>query len=835
VLQGFLALATRLVLTRRTGLLITAGLLTVAAAIALPRISADPSPRALLASADDGAEQIASEFRQRFGSTDNVIALVIESPPSVLRPEPLGYLYELAAEIDKLPGVERIDSLARMPFPKPVVEDEVTLDDLDAAPKADPAADDPKLLGALSDVVAAAPDLFPMGLASLSERTAGMQELGPLITSATPTQEEVQALSEAVAKTPILRGRLISRSGDQALLAITLDDAIVTHRALSDAVDKILALLESHKPPKSVKVYATGLPVLRTAIVSNMQRDQRVLTPATLLVSLVMLVLAFRWWAAVTLPLLKVALTSLWVIGGMAFFGVKINVINNIIPALLIIMGLTDSIHLVSRYMYEYARHRDPDRAIEGTISSIGEACFGTASTTAAGFFALYVSKTRMLAEFGIVAGLGVMIAYLDTVVFLPAMLRGLKPPLKEAKHELERAVKPGKLERLLSRMTLRILQHPWLVVAGSLLFTVVATAMSFGLRVDSALLDQFRKSDPMYVATQMLEREFEGVRPLEVSFSSTQKGQFYEPRTLQAIERVGSWLEKQAGVLSVTAPSLPFVQTWSMLSGAPAEAAGALRSRQQVEGMAYVLGQRKPNPVAQLIEDGGQHARLRVRLVDSGSRKTLALVAALDGKLKQALAADRGVSFAFTGDAYLSAHGLDAVVTDLTGSLGVAVLTILVLVFFSFRSLPYTLLLIPPNVIPMVLVMAWMVWRDIPLNAATAIIFSVSIGITVDAGIHLLSRLREELAEELLLTTAIMRSVRGTGRAIVVACVTLVLGFSVLLLSNFVPIQRFAELIAISIASCLVSTLVVLPATLAVAGRKFVAPKPGTPKPVAH
>ncbi|MDB4985612.1 MAG: putative rane protein [Myxococcaceae bacterium] len=836
MLQRFLALATRLVLERRTALLITAGLLTLVAAAALPKISADPSPRALLASADDGAEQIASEFRQRFGSTDNVIALVIESPPSVLAPEALGYLYRLGEEVQKLPGVERIDSLARMPFPRhSAAEEEATLDDLDDKPKDDPTADDPKLLSALSDVVAAAPELFPMGLASLSERTAGMQDLGPLITSEHPGADEVKALRDAVAATPILRGRLISRSGHQALLAVTLDDAIISHRALSDAVDKILGLLKQHPPPSSVRVYATGLPVLRTAIVTNMQRDQRVLTPATLVVSLLMLVLAFRWWAAVALPLLKVALTSLWVIGGMALFGVKINVINNIIPALLIIMGLTDSIHLVSRYMYEYARVRDPDKALGATIGAIGEACFGTASTTAAGFFALYVSKTRMLAEFGIVAGLGVMMAYLDTLVFLPAMLRGLKPPMKEAEHELELAAKPGRLERLLSRMTLRILQHPWWVVAGSVLFTVIATVTSLGLRVDSALLDQFKKSDPMYTATELLEREFEGVRPLEVSFTSTEAGHFYEPHTLQALEQVGRWLEQQPGVLSVTAPSLPFVQTWSTLSGTTARAEDALRSKEQVEGMAYVLAKRKPNPIAPLITPDGKHTRLRVRLRDTGSRATLALVAALDGQLKQKLADDKSVTFAFTGDAYLSSHGLDAVVRDLTGSLGVAVLTILVLVFLSFHSVPYTLLLIPPNVIPMVLVMAWMVWRDIPLNAATAIIFSVSIGITVDAGIHLLSRLREELADELLLTTAIMRSVRGTGRAIVVACVTLVLGFSVLLLSNFVPVQRFAELIAISIASCLVSTLVVLPATLAVVGRKFVAPKPGQAIKPAH
>jgi uncharacterized protein len=823
MLERFLALATRLVLQRRSALLLIAALLTIVAAAALPRLTADPSPRALLASADDGSEGIATEFRTHFGSTDNVIALVVEAETSVLTAAPLGYVHTLGESMAKLPGVERVDSLARVPFPRPAsdAEDELSLEDLAAQPT--PSDDDPELLGALSDVVAAAPELFPMGLASLAERTAGMENMRPLIESATPSEDDVRALASAVEKTPVLRRRLISKSGKHALVSVQLDDAIQSHAELSAAVKRILDTLAKQPAPTGVKVYATGLPVLRTAIVHNMQRDQRVLTPATLVVSLLMLVIAFRWWAAVVLPLVKVGLTSLWVIGGMALFGVKLNVINNIIPALLIIMGLTDSIHLVSRYMYEYARSRDSDRALASTIGAIGEACFGTASTTAAGLFALYVSKTRMLAEFGLVAGIGVMVAYLDTVVFLPAMLRKLVPPLKEAKHELERAQKPGRLERLLSRMTLRILQHPWLVLGASLLFTIAATVASLGLRVDSALLDQFKKSDPMYQATLLLEREFEGVRPLEVSLTSSAEGRFFEPDTLKQIEQIARWLERQPGVLSVTDPSLPFVQTWSALSGAPPAASDALRTREQLAGMARVLSQRQPNPLATLLTSDGKHARLRVRLTDSGSRATLALVAALERELKQKLGGDKTVSYALTGDAYLSSHGLDAVVSDLTGSLGVAVLTILVLVYFSFRSIPYTLLLIPPNVIPMVLVMAWMVVRDIPLNAASAIIFSVSIGITVDAGIHLLARLREELAEELLLTTAIMRSVRGTGRAIVVACVTLVLGFSVLLLSHFVPVQRFAELIAISIASCLISTLVVLPAVLAVAGRKFI------------
>jgi len=834
MLERFLAGVVRLVRERRLLLIGLVVLLTVISAVALRKLEADPSPRALLASADTDQEQIANDFRARFGSTDNMLAILIEAPKDVITPAPLGYMHALGEAVAKMPHIERVESLARTPFPQAgpsPAEEELSLDALDEAP--DPLKDDPNLTLALSDVVAAAPELFPLGLASLSERAAGMRNLAPIITSDKPDQAQVDALKAAVEKMPILRGRLISKDGRLALVAVAIDDALTSHADLSAALKRVTDWIAAHPAPPEVKVEVTGLPVVRTSIVESMRRDQRLLTPATLVVSLVMLLFAFRWWPGVFFPLLKVGLTSLWVLGGMALCGIKLNVINNILPGLLIIMGLSDAIHLVSRYLDETARTRDSKGAMSTTIEAIGAACFGTASTTAAGLFALWVSKTRMLAEFGIVGGIGVMVSYLDTIVFLPAMLQNFTPPARLSIEHEKKEQRPSPLDTLLSIVTLKILRRPKLVLAVSLLLTVGATITSQQLRVDSALLDQFKTDDPMYISTRLLEDNFEGVRPLEVSLSSTDEGRFMDPDTLKALSMVTTWLNKQPEVLSATDPSMPFVQVWSAFTGTQASVNDALRSQPELQGLAYVLGKRSPNPLAALLSSDGTHARLRIRLRDDGSRATLQLIDQLDLQLKKALAKHPDVTYKFTGDAYLSSHGLDAVVADLNGSLGVAVGTILILVYFSFRSWRYAVLLIPPNVIPMVLVMAWMVWRNIPLNAATAIIFSVSIGITVDAGIHLLARLREELGERTLLTTAIMRSVRGTGSAIVLACTTLVLGFAALLLSNFVPVQRFAELIAVSIASCILSTLLILPAVLQVAGRRFVCPEGRVASPV--
>jgi predicted RND superfamily exporter protein len=811
----------RLLRERRAWVLSITALLTVGSGALLTRLAADPSPRALLDSADSEQARVASDFRARFGSTDNIVALLIETKQDVLTPVPLGYMHALGEAMAALPHVERVESLARMPFRRPpseVDDSELTLDALDD-PAPDPVGDDPKLLGAMSDVVAAAPEIFPLGLASLSEKM-GAQKPERIITSDAPSADDAKALASAVEDTPLLKGRLISKDRRFALVAVVFDDALLSHKDLSAAVDGVTGWLEAHRPPDGVKVHVAGLPVVRTTIVTHMRRDQAVLTPGTLVVSLVLLMLAFRWWAGVALPLIKVAVTSLWVLGGMALFGVKLNVVTNILPALLIIIGLSDSIHLVSRYLEEHKATRDAEQSLLGTVRAIGGACFATSGTTAAGLFSLYVSKTRMLAEFGVVGGVGVLLSYLATIIVLPAMLRGLVPPAREARHA-DAAQRParGPLDRLVVRTTLFVLRHPKSILLVALSLTIAAVAIGRNVRVDSALLDQFAEDDPIYVTTKVLEDQFDGIRPLEVSLSSTKPGRFLEPDVLAALSAVGDWARAQDGVLSTMDPSDTFEAAWRAMTGDER----ALRDKAQLAGIAYLFSKQTPSPLDAFMTPDGAHARLRLRLADGGSRATLSLVERLEHELAQKLGRFDDISYALTGDAYVSSHGLDAVVSDLTGSLGTAVVVILLIIVAVFRSVRYGLLAIPPNVIPLVFALAWMAIRDIPLNAATAIIFSVSIGMAVDGSIHMLSRMREELHGSPLLSTAIMRAARGTGRALVIASASLLLGFSVLLLSSFIPVQRFAELIAVSIASCLGATLIVLPALLRVAGRRFV------------
>jgi predicted RND superfamily exporter protein len=204
---------------------------------------------------------------------------------------------------------------------------------------------------------------------------------------------------------------------------------------------------------------------------------------------------------------------------------------------------------------------------------------------------------------------------------------------------------------------------------------------------------------------------------------------------------------------------------------------------------------------------------RITVFFKDSGIRKTLQTLAGL----RERLGADQGknLRFSFTGEAYTGSVGRDSVLRDLVSGLSFALVTIFVVLGILFRSVPLALVAIPPNVIPLLATAAYMTMRGIHLNMATVITFSIGIGLAVDDTVHVVARFREESARLSSTRVSLLRAARGTGRAIFVTALSLGLGFSVLLFSEFVSVRQFGELIAFTVIGCLVSALCIQPALL--------------------
>lgn len=352
-------------------------------------------------------------------------------------------------------------------------------------------------------------------------------------------------------------------------------------------------------------------------------------------------------------------------------------------------------------------------------------------------------------------------------------------------------------------------------VLVGSALFCAGITWGATYMNVDTHLLETFPPGTEVNREVHLLEAELDGVLPYEVSITSQQEGRFDDPDVLNVVYGMEEWMREQPGVLSVTAYPDLLYDLWTAYSGDTDLRGRPFASLAQVAQLASLMEDASGGPLDPWITFDRRHLRIGVKIADLGSRHGLEFSKEVTAELEQRFAGIDDVEFALTGDAYSGARGITALVSDLSGSLGTALVIIFLFMALLFRSFRMGLISVPPNLLPLAATMAWMALRDINLNTSTVLTFSVAIGLAVDDTIHMLARFREEYAAGASVNEAIRQSGRGSGRAIVITSAMLVAGLLVMINSSFVPIKLFAELLTVTIITCLVGDLVMLPALL--------------------
>jgi predicted RND superfamily exporter protein len=775
----------------RRPLLVALALVTLGFVAQIPNLRAVFEPEALVPPQPD-EEARARALLAGFTGREVPFLLLVEgsSPEGALSASAVEYLHQAARHFIRQPWIDRVEGLTTTPLPRAAPEDEgVTLDTLEAeAPSSTEVA--------LERLVATDPVSFPMGMLSLAERTGGRLTLAPLVEGDAVEADELLTL-RAAASSPLVRGRLVAPDGRRAVLAVVP----AAEGTTDEAIGAVRAWLEAHPPPAGVEVHLAGLQVVRSEMVEALKGDQALLVGLAILGSLLVLLLGFRSWAGVLLPLGAAGITSGIVVGAMAWLGEPINLLNNVVPPLLISVGLGDSVHLVVRFREELADDGDRLAAARRTLKAMGTACLLTTLTTAVGFGSLIVSETEVVRRFGITAALGVLLAYAVTVTFLPAAL----PDFRGVTAIRART---GLLDALVRAQAELALRRPWRVVLASLAILAVSVFVGSGVRVDSALLDHLEPGSEAAQAVALLERDLGGVRNAEVVLAGA-PGRYRTAEGLREVEALERWLEAQPGVLRAAGAPTPLEALWVYLAGPTA--APAFAAAERVEALGELGRASAPSTWAQYVSPDGARARIEVQLANESERRLNDLFDRIETHL-----ATLPVDTVVTGEAHRSARGLDRLVQDLLPSLGLAVVIIFVLLGILFRSARVAFVSVLPNLLPLGVTLAYMALRDIPLHAGTAIVFTVSIGLVVDGTIHVLARQREEARAGRPIAEALRHGMVGSGRAVIIGAFTLLLGFAALLFASFVPIRWFAELSLVAILVALPADLLLLPALLA-------------------
>lgn len=548
--------------------------------------------------------------------------------------------------------------------------------------------------------------------------------------------------------------------------------------------------------------WLAGSPVLNQALDEASTGAARRFFPLVFLVSAVLLLAVFRRFAAVIIPTVSVGCGLVWTLALLALGGGRLDMVTVTLPPVLWVVGLATSIHLLARSQARLRGGESPDEAIRGTLAELARPCAMSALTTALGFAALTVSSMRPVEMMGRYAALGVACCLASNFLLFP--LCGRWWGAHRGRWSEASAV-AARLEALGEH----VVRRPLMVIGASLVLFVVALLGVTRLEANSNVVEFFGEDTAIARTYEEIVPAITGPYSLEVLVDPPTGPR--ELRVLGGVERLAERIADHDGVARVLSV-VDFVKQASMV-GEGSEAPYDLPSNGRELSAAWErIDRHLGNEVAAFVSDDGT-LRLSVIASPMGSNEHRRLVDALTELLADS--AWREWSPRLTGVVTQLVALQDELLRSQVRSFGLAFLLIVPLILLFFRSPGYAAASLPPNLVPILLILGLMGWLSVPLDPATVMIAAIAFGLAVDDTIHFLGHYQRSRRAGDSAERAAVATLAAVGRALWITSVVVAAGFAVLCLSSFRPLFYFGLLSAITALAALAGNLILLPAIL--------------------
>jgi len=546
---------------------------------------------------------------------------------------------------------------------------------------------------------------------------------------------------------------------------------------------------------------------MRSDLTGKILGDQRVILPLAVLVLLLTLAFSLRRANAAVIPLATAGLSVVWTLGFMAALGIPINIMTSIVPALVIIIGSTEDIHLLAEYAAGIREGLTRPAAIGRMADKMGMAVLLTFITTYFGFLSIALNRIELLYQFGLVASTGLLFNFVITTLLVPVMLKGLghrqagAAPAAPGQAPHERwAV--GLLVRLQKRRALVF------VVAGVLAAGALAAATQ--IRINNDLLDYLDEESQLRVNADRVHSELSGIHSFSIVLDAGIENTFLQVKYLEQVRRI----QDHVAGMSEFDRSFSFTDFVSLVNSVMEDDEDdALRLPEADDVVRDNMLFIKRSDIASYVSPEFDRARILVRHNVSSSdmlnRAVAELQAWMDANIDPALRAE------ITGKSVLSNRAVEAMAWGQLKSLllvGAVILGVVSLLFLSFRA---GLIALVPNLFPVAILFGVMALSGIPLNAGTAMVAAIALGICVDDTMHVMSRFHEELKMQESREAALTAMIRAEAVPIFATSIALAAGFAVLATSSFQPVADFGLLSAMVILVALVATFTLTPLLL--------------------
>jgi uncharacterized protein len=630
-------------------------------------------------------------------------------------------------------------------------------------------------------------------------RVQSLATLQPPLIIAPVDSTDIAAVRAAVSHSRIAAG-LVGEDGASLVVRTLLEANATSDMRRPQILDELFTVVDTSLDGRETAHHG-GIGVLHDALNrATLEEGTRFVLGAYLVIIAVLLII-LRSWLWVGLAIGVVAAADLCLFGVMGLAGKPLNMISIALPALVMILGVANVVHL--HMALSAVDIQAPSSVRRTALGVVAVPCALNTATTAAGFLSLGSASMAITRDYGMLAAFGVLLAFGMSIAGASLLLPRLRPAQRSPATTLAGVV---------SRVMVFSLDHRRLVGLGACALVVLALSGVRRLEVDTFSMDFLPRDHTYRRDSAAIEAALGAYIPLELTVSTADSGGWRNPTTLASLDAAQRLLEADAeigptvSVADVTADVIRSLRGtiagWSEVTGADVKLA-----------LDWVRLAGGDAALSNLVADDDRTLRLSTT-TRMGSAAQLSRTA---GRILADLEAALGPQLQVALSGYLPLYNemITHTLDDQVRSFGLAFAVVFGIIAVALRSWRLTVAAILPNVMPPLLVLGAMGHAGIRLDVATVTIAAAILGIVVDDTVHILYRLRSSLAASLSLKAAVQCTAQQTGVAICCTSLVFCAGFGVIATASVRSVSLVGLLTAIGVAGALLTDLLLLPAVL--------------------
>ena len=636
-------------------------------------------------------------------------------------------------------------------------------------------------------------------------------------------QSSIDSSKKVFLNLPFYNGILYNQSSNAYLMGVRINKDVLNSKRRNSVVSQIVSAGNDFGVRYHTDMHYSGLPLIRTTMATRVANEMRWFLVGSIILSAVILLLFFRSFSATLLSLSVVITGVLWSLGTMHLFGYNITLLNALIPPLVVVIGIPNCIYFLNKYHTSYNDTGEKNIALVEMIRRMGIVTLFCNIAAAIGFAVFGLTKSAVLKEFGVVAGINIMALFFISIILIPVVLSFLPAPKKRHTKYLENKW----LLLVLDRLEIWSLHHQRFIYGATAVILAVSIAGIFRLKSEGFIVDDLPKTDKIYVDLKFFEKHFKGVMPLEIIVDTKRKnGLRINPLQIFAkIDSLSSFIQAQPEM----AKPLSIVEGMKFARQAYYDGDSTnygLPNTFDISFLAQYLGTKGEDSttgkqsnfsriIRSFMDSTRQQARISINMADVGSKRLQDVIHTVQNKSSQLFDTSK-YHVEYTGSSVTFLEGSAFIINGLKESILWAFLLIALCMLYLFRSFKILICSLVPNIIPLVITAGVMGWVGVRIKPSTVLVFSIALGIAIDITIRFLVNYKQELK----ISTkppqdVVIDTIHKTGISIIYTSLVLIAGFVIFCFSGFGGTQSLGWLTSLTLVLATTTNLVFLPTLL--------------------